>query len=82
MAESDETYSVRLIREAFAKHAAEDSWGVRNFYEDGLIAALRGEYDEDKSGPACTCGAVEYGPLAQHLAPCDLHVPPELKADR
>lgn len=72
-AESDETYSIKQIREAFAKHASTDGWGVRNFAEDGLIAALRGRYD-DEPEPACTCGAVEYGPLAQHLDPCPLRM--------
>jgi hypothetical protein len=41
-----ETYTVAQIREAFAKHAGPDDWNVPNFYEDGLIDALRGKYDE------------------------------------
>lgn len=41
-----ETYTVEQIREAFAKHASPDGWGVPSFYERGLVAALRGEYDE------------------------------------
>ena len=48
-AETGEAYSVAQIQEAFAKHASPDNWGVPAFYEDGLISALRGEYD---FGPA------------------------------
>lgn len=44
--EAHETYSVRQVREAFSKHASPDDWGVPAFYETGLIAALRGEYDQ------------------------------------
>jgi hypothetical protein len=46
--EQDETYSVAQIRAAFHRHASPDDWGIPDFYEDGLIAALRGEYDEEK----------------------------------
>lgn len=46
MDEQHETYSVAQIREAFAKHASPDDWGIPDFYEDGLIRALRGEYDD------------------------------------
>lgn len=42
---AQEAYTVERIREAFAKHASPDDWGVPAFYEAGLIAALRGEYD-------------------------------------
>lgn len=42
-----EAYSVEEIREAFAKHASEDDWGVPKFYEGTLIAALRGEFDKE-----------------------------------
>lgn len=45
--ENVENYSVAQIRGAFAKHASEDDWGVPNFYEGGLIDALRGVYDEE-----------------------------------
>lgn len=45
--EQGETYSVTQIRNAFTLHASRDDWGVPSFYEDGLIAALRGEYDEE-----------------------------------
>jgi hypothetical protein len=41
-----ETYTVAQIREVFAKHATPDDWGVRKFYEDSLISALRGKYDQ------------------------------------
>ena len=40
-----ELFSVEQIRDAFAKHASPDDWGVPSFYEKGLLAALRGEYD-------------------------------------
>lgn len=46
--EAVENYTVEQIRRAFFKHAREDDWGVPKFYEVSLIAALRGEYDEDK----------------------------------
>jgi hypothetical protein len=45
--EARETFTVSQIREAFAKHSGRDDWGVPSFYESGLIAALRGEYDDD-----------------------------------
>ena len=45
--ETEETYTVAEIREAFAKHAGRDDCGVPAFYESGLIAALRGEYDKN-----------------------------------
>ena len=45
--EQSETYSVSRIRAAFAEHAGKDEWGVPCFYEDGLIASLRGEYDRE-----------------------------------
>lgn len=48
-AEVNERYSVARIRQAFKENASKDDWGVPYFYEDGLIAALRGEYD----GPGC-----------------------------
>lgn len=35
------------IREAYRKHAGEDDWGVKSFYENGLLSALRGDYDEE-----------------------------------
>lgn len=41
-----EAYTIDQIHEAFAKHASPDDWGVQSFYETGLVAALRGEYDE------------------------------------
>lgn len=41
-----EMYSVTEIREAFAKHATEDDWGIKSFYESTLISALRGEYKD------------------------------------
>ena len=41
-----EAYTVEQIRKAFFKHSRLDDWGVPSFYEGGLIAALRGEYDE------------------------------------
>lgn len=44
--ENVENYTVAQIREAFAKHASKDDWGVPSFYDESLIAALRGEYDE------------------------------------
>ena len=47
--ETGEAYSVAQIRRAFAKYSGTDDWGMRAFYEDGLIAALRGEYDKDES---------------------------------
>lgn len=47
--EERETYSVAQIRQAFVKHAFPDDWGVKSFYEDGLISALRGEYDNSDS---------------------------------
>lgn len=47
MSETEETYTVAQIREAFRKHAHDDDWGVPSFYEDGLIDALRGEYDKE-----------------------------------
>jgi hypothetical protein len=40
----EECYTVEEIRRAFAEHATPDGWGVPHFYENGLIAALRGEY--------------------------------------
>lgn len=43
--ESKETYSVEQIREAYANHAREDDWSMPVFYENSLISALRGEYD-------------------------------------
>lgn len=46
--ESDETYSVAEIREAFADYASGDDWGVKSFYEDALISALRGHYETGK----------------------------------
>lgn len=46
MKEAEERYSVGEIREAFAKHSHPDDWGVPSFYETGLIAALRGQYDD------------------------------------
>jgi len=46
--EAREMFSVTQIREAFAKHSRPDDWGVPSFYETGLIASLRGEYDTDK----------------------------------
>lgn len=42
-----ETYTVEQIEEAFAKHATEDDWGIKSFYEDSLISALRGEYNKE-----------------------------------
>lgn len=45
--EAEETYSVEQIRAAYAKHASDDDWGVPSFYDDSLIAALRGEYDKE-----------------------------------
>lgn len=47
MSENIEAYSVKEIREAFAKYASEDDWGIESFYENSLIAALRGEYDKE-----------------------------------
>lgn len=47
--EKHETYSVSQIRKAFAKYATRDDWGVKFFYEISLIAALRGEYDDEVS---------------------------------
>lgn len=44
----DNYYTVQQIREAFAKHAREDDWGVPKFSEVSLIAALRGEYEGDE----------------------------------
>lgn len=44
--DESETYTVAQIREVFAKHATPDDWGVRKFYEDSLISALRGKYDQ------------------------------------
>jgi hypothetical protein len=44
--EASEVYSVTEIRAAFANHASKDDWGVPAFYDSGLIAALRGEYDD------------------------------------
>lgn len=52
--ETAETYSVHQIREAFTKHASNDDWAVPSFYEDGLIAALRGEYDDPSTRPGTT----------------------------
>jgi hypothetical protein len=49
VSEETESYSVEQIRAAFANYASPDDWGVRSFYEAGLIAALRGEYDDDAS---------------------------------
>ena len=43
--EETEVYTVAEIRAAFFMFAGIDSWGVPCLYEDGLIAALRGEYD-------------------------------------
>lgn len=51
LTEAEETYTVAQIREAFAKHAGEDTWGVKAIYETGLIASLRGEYDEAGERP-------------------------------
>ncbi len=48
MNEDIELYTVEEIREAFAKHSVEDTWGVPNFYENDLIAALRGEFDKEE----------------------------------
>lgn len=45
--EAAEFYSVAQIRAAFTKWSAPDDWGVPAFYEGGLIAALRGEYDKE-----------------------------------
>lgn len=45
--EADEVYTVEQIRQAYAKHASNDDWGVPSFYDTGLIAALRGEYDKE-----------------------------------
>lgn len=42
-----EMYSVHEIRAAFARHARPDDWGVPSFYEEMLVSALRGNYDED-----------------------------------
>jgi len=47
--ERSEVYSVARIRQAFAEKVGCDEWGVKAFYEDSLIASLRGEYD----GPGC-----------------------------
>lgn len=47
MDENEEKYTVAEIRAAFAKHARPDDWGVPCFYEEGVIRALRGEYDEE-----------------------------------
>ena len=49
--EARETYSVAQIREAFARHSHEDDWGVPCFYETGLLASLRGEYDRAEVSP-------------------------------
>ena len=46
-----ESYTVEQIRAAWARHSHPDDWGVNCFYEDGLIAALRGEYDREQSAP-------------------------------
>jgi hypothetical protein len=46
--ETGEAYTVAQIREAFARHAHKDDWGVLSFYENGLLAALRGEYNDDQ----------------------------------
>jgi hypothetical protein len=43
-----ETYTVQDIRAAWERHAHPDDWGVLCFYLDGLLAALRGEYDKDE----------------------------------
>lgn len=40
-----ENYTVAQIREAYAKHAGNDDWGIPAMYENILINALRGEYD-------------------------------------
>ena len=40
-----ERYTVEDIREAFDKHASPDDWGVPAMYIEGLISALRGEYN-------------------------------------
>lgn len=45
--EERETYSVTQIRKAFERHAGQDDWGVKAFYDVSLISALRGEYDEE-----------------------------------
>lgn len=45
-AEDTEMYTVYQIRKAFDQHAHPDDWNVPSFYEDSLIAALRGEYDK------------------------------------
>ena len=45
--EQSERYSVAELREAYALFASLDDWGVPSFYENGLIAALRGEYDDE-----------------------------------
>lgn len=45
--EESETYTVAQIREAYAKHASYDDWGIRAFYEGGLINSLRGAYDKE-----------------------------------
>lgn len=58
--EAAEPYTVEQIRQAFDAHANEDSWGVPSFYEEGLIAALRGAYGcrhRFPDGTRCTLDA-------------------------
>lgn len=43
--DASESYTVEQISRAYAKHAGPDDWDIPSFYENGLIAALRGEYD-------------------------------------
>lgn len=57
-----EGYSVAQIRQAFESHASPDDWGVPCFYVDGLIAALRGEYDRPTPAPVVTPSAEEGEP--------------------
>lgn len=54
-----ESYTVEQIREAFARWASDDSWGVKAHYVNTLLSALRGEFDRDKAERSASVG----GPL-------------------
>ena len=76
MNENQEKYSISEIREAFVLFASGDEWDVPHFYESGLVAALRGEYDDGDyrakyrlTGKLpCTCGTDD----AYHRSYCAL----------
>lgn len=48
-----ETYTVEQIHDAYRKHAHTDDWGVKVFYRDTLISALRGKFDSETAASKC-----------------------------